>query len=112
MFEPIIDSAIKLFGVALLGFGSLFIKKGIDYVSDKIKIQLSESTEAYIDSVIEQAVRATEEQARTLLLDSENKEQLALAKVKAVIGDSISESVLLDKIKSVVNYLYNSGRSK
>jgi len=104
--DQIVDILLKLavpFGVAVI---FIVAKKACRLVAKKLEVELSEQEWYLVDSIIENAVRATEMTNKDKTMTSEEKEDLALSKIKLdLIGKDIPEESLRSKIKAKVNML-------
>lgn len=106
--DKIFDSIITLVIAGVVGVGLIFIKKGCSLLAKKLDVDISEKEQGWIDAIIESAVRATEEHAKLdPLLTSEDKEDMAVNKAKAELGDKFDEQSLRDKIKAKVNKIFH-----
>ncbi len=116
MWDGILNVAIKLAIPAILTLGFILVKKGCQILSRKLDIEISTKEREIIDRVIEEAVRAVEEDSKAKVLSSEDKEELALAKVKQTSeiesSSKVNESTLRNKIRACVNKLYNHSEGK
>jgi len=108
--DQIVDILLKLavpFGIAII---FIVAKKVCRLVAKKLEVELSENEWYLVDSIIENAIRATEEISKTNPLSSEEKEELALAKVRRDLKDKdIPEESLRDKIKAKVSSIFHRG---
>lgn len=108
MVDQIIDILLKLvipFGVAVL---FIVAKKASRLLAKKLEVEISEQEWYLVDSIIENAIRATEEQNKDKKLSSEGKEELALEKAKRELnGKFISEESLRDRIKAKVSSIFH-----
>jgi len=111
MLDNILDIAIKLVVPILLAFGFVLVKKGCQIISKKLDVEISAKEWEIIDRLVEESVRAVEEDSRTNALSSEDKEELALARIrqsfKDGIGNLCDEFMLRTKVRAWVNKLYN-----
>jgi hypothetical protein len=82
MLDNIVDFAIKLVVPTILAFGFILVKKGCQIISKRLNVEISEKEWEIIDRMVEESVRAVEEDSRTSALSSDDKEELALAKIK------------------------------
>jgi hypothetical protein len=114
MWDGVLDFTIKLAVPALIAFGFIFVKKGCQVIAKKLNIEINAREWEIIDKLI--VVRSVEEDSKTNLLSSEDKEELALAKIKQSsdleVSKNLEDSVLRTKIKACVNKLYNNNRLK
>jgi len=114
MWDSILDFSIKLVVPAIAAFSFILVKKGCQIISRKLDIEVSAKEWEIIDRFVEEAVRAVEEDSKVKSLSSEEKEELALTRIK---GSSVKgfvggfdESLLRTKVRACVNKLYNHGR--
>ena len=116
MWDGILDFTIKLAVPALIAFSFILVKKGCQVISKKLNVEISAKEWEIIDKLIEEVVRAVEEDSKTNSLSSEDKEKLALTKIKQSsnmeASKNLEDSVLRTKIKACVNKLYNNNRLK
>jgi len=114
MLDNIIDFAIKLAVPTILAFSFILVKKGCQIISKKFDVEITEREWEIINRMVEESVRAVEEDSRTSALSSDDKEELALAKIKQSFNgnpDSLcDESTLRTKVKACVNKLYNQNK--
>jgi hypothetical protein len=124
MLNNVVDFAVKLVVPIILAFGFILVKKGCQIISKKFNVEISAKEWEIIDRLVEEAVRAVEEDSRTSALSSDDKEELALAKIKQSFlvppsngrinngepGNPCDESVLRTKVKACVNKLYNQNK--
>jgi hypothetical protein len=114
MLNNVVDFAVKLVVPIILAFGFILVKKGCQVISKKFNVEISAKEWEIIDRLVEEAVRAVEEDSRTSALSSDDKEELALAKIKQSFngepGNPCDESVLRTKVKACVNKLYNQNK--
>lgn len=113
MTDQLIDVGLKLLIPVALALGYLLIKKAIAVVAKKLGIQISENEQALINQIIEDAVRATEEEARGIKLPSRQKEANAVAKAETALkaqNITVPKETLITKIKSKVNSIFNIGK--
>ena len=107
--DQIVDILLKLavpFGVAVI---FIVAKKACRLVAKKLEVELSEQEWYLVDSIIENAVRATEMTNKDKTLSSEEKEDLALSKVKRELngsGKDIPDASLRDRIKAKVSSIF------
>jgi hypothetical protein len=116
MLDGILDLAIKLAVPTILAFGFVLAKKGCQIISKKLDVDISAKEWEFIDRLVEEAVRAVEEDSRTSTLSSGDKEELALARIKQSFGgecnSSCSELTLRTKVRAWVNKLYNHSKNE
>ena len=116
MWDGILDFTIKLAVPALIAFSFILVKKGCQVISKKLNVEISAKEWEIIDKLIEEVVRAVEEGSKTNSLSSEDKEKLALTKIKQSsnmeASKNLEDSALRTKIKACVNKLYNNNRLK
>jgi hypothetical protein len=116
MLDSLLDVAVKLVVPTVTAFGFILIKKGCQILSKKLDVEVNAKEWELIERIVEEAVRAVEEDSRTNTLSSEDKEELALARIrqsfKNGFGNPYEESVIRIKVKACVNKLYNHSRIK
>ena len=114
MLDNIIDFVIKLAVPTILAFSFILVKKGCQIISKRFNIEISEKEWEIINRMVEESVRAVEEDSRTSALSSDDKEELALAKIRqscnGETGNLCDESTLRTKVKACVNKLYNQNK--
>ena len=116
MWDGILNVAIKLAIPAILTLGFILVKKGCQILSRKLDVEISTKEWEIIDRVVEEAVRAVEEDGRANLLSSGDKEELALTKLKQTSeiesNNKLDDPTLRNKIRACVNKLYNHNKGK
>jgi len=112
MLDGVLDFAIKLAVPTLLAFGFVLVKRGCQIISKKLNVEISAKEWEIIDRLVEEAVRAVEEDSRTSVLSSEDKEELALTRItqSVKVGNICDESALRTKVRAWVNKLYNHNK--
>jgi len=114
MLDNILDVAVKLIVPTISAFGFILIKKGCQILSKKLDVEVNAKEWELIERIVEEAVRAVEEDGRTKTLSSEDKEELALARIKQSFkngfGNPYEESAIRIKVRACVNKLYNQNR--
>ena len=112
MWDEVLDLTVKLAVPTLLAIGFILVKKGCQIISDKLDVEISAKEWEIIDRIVEESVRAVEEDSRVNMLSSFEKEELALAKIKQSqkLDDKFNDSKLRNKIRACVNRLYNHNR--
>ena len=111
MWDGVLNVAVKFAIPALLAFGFILVKKGCQVLSRKLDVEISAKEWEFLDRIVEESVRAVEEDSKTGLLSSGDKEELALSKIKqtqkAESNEKFDDSTLRNKIRACVNKLYN-----
>lgn len=116
MLNDLLDVAVKLAIPTITALAIILIKKGCQIVSKKLNVEVSVREWELIDKIVEEAVRAVEEDSRTGSLSSDDKEELALARIRQSFDkgfvNSYEESMIRTKVRACVNRLYNQNREK
>lgn len=110
MWDKIAEIAIPVIIGGALTYGGRLAKAWITLQEKKLQLEASELEAKKVDEAIDEAVRATEEEGRAnISLKSEDKENLAMSKARAIAPEigSIDEPVLRQKIKAKVNAKFN-----
>jgi len=110
MLDSLLDVAVKLAVPTITAIGLILCQ----ILSKKLNVEASTKEWELIERIVEEAVRAVEEDSRTNTLSSEDKEELALARIrqsfKNGFGNPYEESAIRIKVKACVNKLYNQNR--
>lgn len=112
MWDGFLDYAVKLVVPTLLAFSFVLVKKGCQVISRKLDVEISAKEWEILDKLVEESVRAVEEDSKANLLSSQDKEELALTRIKQSFGNNskFEESTLRTKVRACVNKLYNHNK--
>ncbi len=114
MLNDLLDVAVKLAIPTFTALAIILIKKGCQVISKKLNVEVSTKEWELIDKIVEEAVRAVEEDSRAATLSSDDKEELALARIRQSLdkgfGNPYEESMIRTKVRACVNRLYNQDR--
>lgn len=111
MWDKIAEIAIPVIIGGALTYGGKLAKAWIGLQEKKLELETAEIERKKIDRAVDESVRAVEEESRRSGMDSPEKEELAIAKIKNTIPEikNIDEPSLRQKIKASVNTIFNSG---
>jgi len=116
MLGSILDVAVKIAIPAITALGFILVKKGVQIISKKLDVEVNAKEWELIERIVEEAVRAVEEDSRMESLSSEDKEELALARIRQSFKNGFEnpygESMIRIKVRACVNRLYNQNKAK
>ncbi|HGE72286.1 TPA: hypothetical protein ENX78_15710 [Candidatus Poribacteria bacterium] len=114
MLDDLLDIVVKLAVPTISAFAIILVKKGCQIISKKLNVDVSAREWELIERIVEEAVRAVEEDSRMRNLSSDDKEELALARIRQSFDkgsvDPYEESIIRTKVRACVNRLYNQNK--